>query len=63
MQRLGHPEVPQAYEFIVASPDLQNQIPQWYCDLVDAAQQYVSQGGALDVIPTRQEPIGFSVRR
>ena len=55
MQQLSHPEAPQACEFIVASPDLQNQIPQWYCDLVDAARQYVRQGGALNVIPT---PIG-----
>ena len=52
MLQLGHPEPPQAYEFIVASPDLQNQIPQWYYDLVDTARRYMRQGGILDVIPT-----------
>ena len=52
MLQLGHPEPPQAYEFIVASPDLQNQIPQWYCDLVDTARRYMRQGGILDIIPT-----------
>ena len=52
MRQLGHPETPQACEFIVANPDLQNQIPQWYCDLVDTARRYARQGGALNVIPT-----------
>ena len=52
MRRLSHPKAPQACEFIVASPDLQNQIPQWYCDLVDAARQYIRQGGALNITPT-----------
>ena len=31
---------------------LENQIPQWYYDLVNSARQYVSQGGLLNVIPS-----------
>ena len=52
MLQLGHPEAPQAYEFIAADPALENRIPQWYCDLVNTARQYERQGGALTVVPT-----------
>ena len=52
MRQLGHPEAPEAFEFIVASRELQNQVPQWYCDLVTAARQYERHGGTLTVHPT-----------
>ena len=55
MRYLNHPEAPQACEFIVANPGLENHIPQWYCDLVNIGRQYMRQGGILNVVPT---PIG-----